>query len=176
MESVRNKHKLTQQFHSKLVCCDVLKEGGEDGQQRHSHVVDALRDALHLGTGLHELAQFQHLQQLLQVLGGVLKESPKTGFDQLRAGLHHRSEGEHDGLVCMLQTGVTLYSRGHCASTGDSPGVEGVRENVQTAHHHGRVTSCERNVHCRRGHTFQRKGAHEHTEAMPTYQREKSCV
>lgn len=52
------KHKLTQQVHSKLICPDVLKQGGEDGQQRHSHISDALADALHLGTGLHELAQF----------------------------------------------------------------------------------------------------------------------
>lgn len=44
---------------------DVLKQGSEDGQQRHSHIVDALGDTLHLGTGLHELPQFKHLQQLL---------------------------------------------------------------------------------------------------------------
>lgn len=47
--------KLTQQVHSKLVGLDVLEQGGEDGQQRHRHIVDALADALHLRPGLHEL-------------------------------------------------------------------------------------------------------------------------
>lgn len=83
---------LTQQVHSELVCSDVVKDGGEDGQQRHGHVVDALADALHLSTGLHELPQFQHLQQLLQVLRRVLEERPKADFDQFGAGLHHCSE------------------------------------------------------------------------------------
>lgn len=83
------------------MCLDVLEQGGEDGQQRHGHVADALADALHLGTGLHELPQFQHLQQLLQVLRRTLEEGPKPGFDQLRARLHDRSEGrEHECCAC----------------------------------------------------------------------------
>lgn len=71
---------------------DVIKQGREDGQQCHSDVVDALADALHLGTRLHEFAQLEHLHQLLQVFGCVLKEGPEAGFDQLRAGLHDCSE------------------------------------------------------------------------------------
>lgn len=96
------KRKLTQQVHRKLVRPDVLEQGGEDWQQRHGHVVDALADALHLSAGLHELPQFQHLRQLLQVLRRVLKESPEPGFDELRARLHHRSNrGEGtQGLTC----------------------------------------------------------------------------
>lgn len=55
----------------------------------------------------------------------------------------------------------------HRASTDNNvrlPGVERVREDVQTAHHHCRVTSCERNIYCRRGKRFKAKGAHEDTD------------
>lgn len=61
----------------------MVEQGGEDGQQRHGHVVDALTDALHLCTRLHEFPQFQHLNQLFQVLRCILEESPKPSFDQL---------------------------------------------------------------------------------------------
>lgn len=104
------------------MCLDVVEQGGEDGQQRHGHVVDALADALHLRAGLHEFPQFQHLDQLLQVFRCVLEESPKPGFDQLRSGLHDGSEtdGETRGadacaewslLKCWGQTRAYLVSR-----------------------------------------------------------------
>lgn len=33
---------LTKQVYSKVVLCDVFKQSGEDGEQRHSSVVDVL--------------------------------------------------------------------------------------------------------------------------------------
>lgn len=85
----------------------MVEQGREDGQQCHGDVVDALGDALHLGAGLHELAQLQHLQQLLQVFGRVLEEGPEAGFDQLRAGLHDRP-GRPNNEICARRRGREL--------------------------------------------------------------------
>lgn len=105
---------LTEQVDSKVVLSDVLKQGGEDGEQRHRGVVDVLRHAFHLRAGVSELPQLQVLEGLLQVLGGVLEEGPQPQPHQLGARLHHRpvqwrgtrmNEGverrdvHHDGVV-----------------------------------------------------------------------------
>ncbi len=61
----------------------------------------------------------------------------------------------------------SVYFMDHGAYAGDSvclPGVQRVSEDVQAAHHHCRVTSCERNSHCRRATWFKAKEAHEHTD------------
>lgn len=158
------------------MCLDVLKQGSEDGQQCHRHIVDALSDALHLRTRLHELPQFEHLQQLLQVLRCVLKESPKPGFDQLWARLHDCSKtgDEHKGCALHKTTGwiwASLYADDNVCL----PGVEWVCEDVQAAHHHCRVTSCKRNIYCMSEEKQRGTGASRKWQCKP-YQREKSCV
>jgi len=100
---------LTQQLRPKVVRLDVLEEGGEDGQQRHRHVVDVLRHALHLRTRLRELAQLQHLLQLLQVLRGALEEGPHTRLHQLRARLHHRSDGGKKEVLVKKNKNIFLH-------------------------------------------------------------------
>lgn len=102
---------LTQQIDAELVRLDVVEQGGEDGQQRHGHVVDALTDALHLCAGLHEFPQLQHLDQLLQVFRRVLEESPEPGFDQLRSGLHDGPEGDGGTLRADVLAGSSLLDR-----------------------------------------------------------------
>lgn len=77
--------RLTQEVGSKVVLCDVLKQGCEDGQQGHRGVVDVLRHALHLAARVGELPQLQVLQCLLQILRRVLKERTQARLHQLRA-------------------------------------------------------------------------------------------
>lgn len=118
---------LTQKIHSKPMSLDVIKQGREDGQQGHSDVVDALADALHLGTRLHEFAQLEHLHQLLQVLGCVLEESPEAGFDKLRSGLHDCSERAERTRELRMAAGRHFLSDGSpCTRKTESVGLPGV--------------------------------------------------
>lgn len=119
---------------------DVVEQGGEDGQQRHGHVVDALTDTLHLCARLHELPQFQHLHQLFQVLRCVLEESPKASFDQLRSRLHDSSEENGETRRAEMFSAQMLQADLHL------PGVQRVCEDVQAAHHDSGITSCKSNI------------------------------
>lgn len=116
----------------------MVEQGREDGQQCYGDVVDALADALHLGAGLHEFAQLQHLQQFFQVLRCVLEEGPESGFDQLRAGLHDRPERATRETCKAAEQQLPGWWVNKKVGL---PGVERVCEDVQAAHHHCRVTS-----------------------------------
>lgn len=102
---------LTEQVDSKVVLSDVLKQGGEDGQQCHRGVVDVLRNALHLRARVGELPQLQVLQGLLQVLRGVLEERPQAQPHHLGARLHDRPERWGEAGWQNLKDGQSILLR-----------------------------------------------------------------
>lgn len=67
---------LTYEVLPKGVLCDVLKEGGEDGEQGHCCVVDDLGHPLGLAFGVGELALLEVVNGLLQVLSSIVEEGP----------------------------------------------------------------------------------------------------
>lgn len=92
------------------------------------------------------------------------------------------------GLMCTQKTGLNyLYLMEYCLQSTATiqndmclPGVEWVSEDVQTAHHHCWVTSCERKIYCKYGKRFKAKRHTSiQTEANLTKERnpvsDKSC-
>lgn len=76
-QSEQQKSVRTYEVFSKHVLSDVLKQGGEDGQQGKGSVVDDLSDTSRLLSAVSELTKLQVLLRLLQILCCTVEVRPQ---------------------------------------------------------------------------------------------------